>query len=399
MTDSDSADTAVSSLIKCLHFKTIMLSRILAVSGSLVLSLTVLALILLAARRKSWENLPKRLFIACIVFTCANSLAALAGIDYSHKSLTIPGNDTESCQELAFVFHYLGSLIACSYVAWSFALLVHVTLPLCSPAERQSQRHKLSCRFSKRRKIVAEIFLYMAVIISPAFLTSWEPFVLAGFAKYGSNGLWCDYQRHIVRNCSETFYEDDTFYLSTITYSILAILCWGTMSVVNFVLCGLWVKFRKSLIGKRIFKGIRTVLLLMIAVTLCLNIFLSVTLYAKSKKLHNSLALWIMHATVPITSNTVILLIVATFLHFRFKKCCKKPSRAKSDSNRLHGPFISVNSDGEASNPASVWNHSDTPSITEYCPPNDMSDCQSTSENEVLISQNHRCINYGISNS
>ena len=402
MIDSDSAGAAVSSLISCYHFKTIMLGRILAASSCLVVSIAVLALMLLVLRRKAWENFPKRLFIACVIFTSGNSLAALAGIDYSHKSLRNSGNDTGSCQELAFVSHYMESLVACSYVMWSFALLFHVIVPLCSPVERQTLRHKLFLLFSKRRRIVAEILLHITVIISPTFLTSWEPFVLARFATYGSNGLWCDYLRHIVQNCSETLYEetDDMFYLSTITHSVLGVMCWVTMFVVVFVFCGLWVKFRKSHIGKRIFKGTLKIILLMVGasvVTLWLNVFLLATLYAKFKQLHNSQFVWIMHATVPITSNAVILMIVAVFLHFPFQKFCKKLSRTESDSNQLHVPYACVNSDGEASNPASVWNHSDIPSITVYCPPNEMSDCQTTTENERLVSQDHKCVSYGIS--
>ena len=278
----NSADDAVSTLINCFHYETIIVSRILAASGCLVVSLAVLIVIPVVLRRKAWENRPKRLFIACSIFTGVNSILVLAGIDYSHKSLRSP-DIIGPCLELAFTLHYTGSLIASSYVALVLALLFHVTLPVCSPVGRRSLFYRISQLSSGRRnKIVAEVVLFLAVILSPAVLTTWEPYFLADLPTYGSNGLWCDYQRHIPQNCSERddLYLDDTLYLSTIPYAVVAVLCWVALLLVVVVLCGLWVKFKQSFVGKRIINSARSVALLLIvasAVVLWLYIYFSCT--------------------------------------------------------------------------------------------------------------------------
>ena len=390
-------DDSVSSLLNCLHYNTIILCRILATGGSLVVSLTVLVVLLVALRKKAWENLPKRLFLGCIIITAAYAVAALAGIDYTHKSLKRPDDNRLLCEALGFILHYTGTLVATFYVAWPLALLFQVTVPVFS---RVSHQFSTVLRLlSNRQKgiIAAEVVLFLTLIISPALLITWEPF-LTQLPPYGSNGPWCGYRHYIPRNCTDNadLYNIDSLYLSAIPYAIVGVLCWILVLSVALVLCGLWCKFKILPIGKRIVRSIPTIALLLIpasVVALWLLVVLALTLVTKHRHERQSELSWIMHATMNTTANTAILLIVAIVYHFPFQKHCKVCRRSE-EPRTIH---VCINPDSEATNPPSVWNHRNVPSVTTYSPPDEMSDCRtySGSEKQVLLSRESWCVSYG----
>ena len=390
-------DDSVSSLLNCLHYNTIILCRILATGGSLVVSLTVLVVLLVALRKKAWENLPKRLFLGCIIFTAAYAVAALAGIDYTHKSLKRPDDNRQLCEALGFILHYTGTLVATFYVAWPLALLFQVTLPVFS---RVCHQFSIVLRLlSNRQKVIiaAEVVLFLILIISPALLLTWEPF-LTQLPPYGSNGPWCGYRQYIPQNSTDNadLYNNDSLYLSAIPYAIVGVLCWILVLSVALVLCGLWCKFQNLPIGKRIVRSIPTITMLLITasvVALWLIVALALTLVNKHRHKKQSELSWISHATVNAITNTVILLIVAAFHHFPFQKHCK----ACRKSEQLRTARVCVNPDSKATNPPSVWNHRNVPSVTTYSPPDEMSDCRtySGSEKQMLLSRDSGCVSYG----
>ena len=390
-------DDSVSSLLNCLHYNTIILCRILATGGSLVVSLTVLIVLLVALRKKAWENLPKRVFLGCIIFTAAYAVAALAGIDYTHKLLKRPDDNRLFCEALGLILHYTGTLVATFYVAWPLALLFQVTLPVFSRVCHQfSTASRLFCNRQKVR-VAAEVVLFLTVVISPALLITWEPF-LTQLPPYGSNGPWCGYRQYIPQNCTDNadLYNNDSLYLSAIPYAIVGVLCWILVLSVALVLCGLWCKFKKLPIGKHIVRSIPTIAMLLIpasVVALWLLVVLALTLVIKHRHEKQSELSWLMHATVNTTANTSILLIVATVYHFPFQKHFKACRR--SEEHRTIN--VCINPDSEATNPPSVWNHRNVPSVTTYSPPDEMSDCRtySGSEKQVLISRENWCVSYG----
>ncbi|CAI8020395.1 hypothetical protein GBAR_LOCUS12205 [Geodia barretti] len=69
---------------------------------------------------------------------------------------------------------------------------------------------------------------------------------LADTPDYGSNGLWCDYQHHSVFNCS----EKAPYY--------------NTELLVVILLCGLRIKFKNTMIGKRILTSLPSVIFLLV---------------------------------------------------------------------------------------------------------------------------------------
>ena len=369
-----------------------------------MVSLTVLVVLLVALRKKAWENLPKRVFLGCIIFTAAYAVAALAGIDYTHKLLKRPDDNRQLCEALGFILHYTGTLVATFYVAWPLALLFQVTLPVFSRVCHQFSRvcHQFSTAsrllYDRQKfRVAAEVVLFLTVVISPALLITWEPF-LTQLPPYGSNGPWCGYRQYIPQNCTDNadLYNNDSLYLSAIPYAIVGVLCWILVLSVALVLCGLWCKFKKLPIGKRIVRSIPTIAMLLIpasVVALWLLVVLALTLVNKHRHEKQSVVSWLMHATVNTTANTSILLIVATVYHFPFQKHCKACRRSE-EPRTIH---VCINPDSEATNPSSVWNHRNVPSVTTYSPPDEMSDCRtySGSEKQVLISRESWCVSYG----
>ena len=379
-----------------MHSRDVVISRILAAGGCLLASLAVLAAILVLHRRKVWETLSKRLFVAYVVFTAVSAIVALGGIDYSHRSLECSDtyNGTAgSCLELALALHYTGGLSSMSYGAWALSFLVHVTLPVIESSPRSKLNQLLAVGKKRGARIAVEVSIFAVIILAPAIVTSWEPLALADTPDYGSNGLWCDYRHHFVFNCSEDvhYYNTGTFYLSTVPYTSTAVFCWVLELLVVIWLCGLWIKFKNTVIGKRILTSLPSVIFLLVgqsAILLWLVIFLTATVLAKYNQSQKAQFLWILHATLPILSNAITLLIVSLYLNFPLRKCCNRVSE-----NVNHHKIFS--SDGEGCNPASEWNHRAMPSeTTAYCP-NEMSDCKSE-ENVVLVSRDHYSVSYGI---
>ena len=379
----------------CLSTQVVVTSRILAAGGCLLVSLTVLAAILVLHRRKAWETLSKRLFIAYVVFTAVSAVVALGGIDYSHTSLesSATNNSSGSCLELALALHFTGGLASMSYWSWALSFLVHVTLPVIESSPRPKLNQLLAVGKKRGARIAIEVSIFAVIILVPVIVTSWEPLALADTPDYGSNGLWCDYQHHSVFNCSEKapYYNTGTFYLSTLPYTSTAVFCWVLELLVVILLCGLRIKFKNTMIGKRILTSLPSVIFLLVgqsAILLLLVIFLTATVLAKYNQSPKSQFLWILHATLLILSNVITLLTVSLYLHFPLRKCCNRVS----ENVNQHKIF---SSDGEGCNPASEWNHRAMPSeTTAYCP-NEMSDCISE-ENVVLVSRDYHCVSYGI---
>ena len=381
----------------CLNTDVVVISRIVAAGGCLLASLTVLVAILVLHRRKAWDSLSKRLFLAYAVFTAVSAVAALGGIDYSHRSLDGSGisNGTDSCMELALALHYTGGLASMSYGAWALSFLVHVTLPVIESSPRSKLTRLLV--FGKKRgtRIAIEVTIFVVIVLAPAIFTSWEPFALSDTPDYGSNGLWCDYQHQFALNCSEKvqYYNIGTFYLSTIPYTYTAVLCWILVTLVVIVLCRLQIKFRDGIVGKRILTSLPSVLFLLVSqsvILLWLMVFIAATVLTKYNQSQKSQLLWIVHATIP-TLNAITLLVVSVYLHFPFRKCCSNRGSRRTENENQSNDF---SSDAAGSNPASEWNHRGSPSETVYCP-YEMSDCKSE-ENVVLISSDYRCVSYGI---
>ena len=167
-------------LFNCQHFGTILLCRALTSGVALGITLAVLMGILLARRSKAWENLPKRVFLGVTLSTGAYFLSALVGVDYTHQYLR--GRHRAVCQGLGYLLNYTAALLATFYSAWVMAHLFHMTLPALYavlPQYKLSYRLKANLKkINLRKKRVAEVALFIVLLACPAFLDTWEPFML-----------------------------------------------------------------------------------------------------------------------------------------------------------------------------------------------------------------------------
>ena len=63
------------------QYRTIVLSRALTGAGGCVVSIAVLVVVLLTTKRKAWENLTKRIYLANILYTFIYSIVSIAAVN------------------------------------------------------------------------------------------------------------------------------------------------------------------------------------------------------------------------------------------------------------------------------------------------------------------------------
>jgi len=95
------------------QYRIIVLSRALTGAGGCVISIAVLIIILLATKRKAWENLTKRVYLAIIIYNFLYSIASIAAVNYSHP----PTQESTWCEAMGFILQYSGTLVVVHYSA------------------------------------------------------------------------------------------------------------------------------------------------------------------------------------------------------------------------------------------------------------------------------------------
>ena len=78
------------------QYRTIVLSRALTGAGGCAVSIVVLVIILLTTKRKAWENLTKRVYLAIILYTLLYSIVAIAAVNYSRP----PSQESTWCEAM-----------------------------------------------------------------------------------------------------------------------------------------------------------------------------------------------------------------------------------------------------------------------------------------------------------
>ena len=305
-------------LFNCQHFGTILLCRAVTSGAVLIITLAVLVIILLARRSKAWENLPKRVFLGVTLSTGAYFLSALVGVDYTHQYLR--GRHRAVCQGFGYLVHYTGTLVAIFYSAWVMAHLFHM--------------------INIRMKRVAEIAVFIFLLACPAFLNTWEPFLLQ-VTSYGSYGPWCWFEQPLPTNCSNhtDWYNEDALYLVAIPYTGAIFTCFLFMVCMMFLWCGFCFKFRYSEIASDITKVTLTLILLLFVTFLGTAFFVVSIVVVVNSKLtheHQSRSQWITDAVENIIVAAALLVVAAFFEHFSVLLCahwCTKMVKRKRKPN------------------------------------------------------------------
>ena len=286
------------------QYRTIVLSRALTGAGGCAVSIAVLVIILLTTKRKAWENLTKRIYLANVLYTLLYSIVAIAAVNYSHP----PSQESTWCEAMGFILHYSGTLVIVHYLALVLTVAFQVILSVCQAVRKRSDS------FRKANLKLREVFLFLILFLCP-LLNSWEPF-LPQLQSYGNYGPLCWFRLELTENC--TYKTLNERYLQSIPF---AVVCFG-YSVLTFTisltLCGMYCKFRTTTIGGRIVRVIPTIVILIILPLMMMVTF--IVSAARSNGL-GSFSAWLTNVTV-ITGATIgMLMAVGMYVHFPMHLC------------------------------------------------------------------------------
>jgi len=104
------------------QYKVIVLTRGVVGAAGCVVSLAVLGIVLLTTKKKSWENLTKRIYLAIILYTFLYFIVTIAAVNYSHP----PSQESAWCETMGFLLHYTGTLVVVQYCALAFAIMLQI---------------------------------------------------------------------------------------------------------------------------------------------------------------------------------------------------------------------------------------------------------------------------------
>ena len=207
------------------QYRRLVLARALTGAAGCVVSIAVLVIILLATRKKAWENLSKRVYIAIIFYNMLYSAVAIAAVNYSRP----PSHESAWCRAMGFLLHYTGTLAVVHYGALAFAITFQVTLPVYQIVMKKS-----GAIIPWKAKLW-EVTLFLVLFLCPLLIT-WEPF-LPQLSPYGNYGPLCWFSLELTDNCS-TNMSDETF-LQAVPYAVLC-LAYLVTTIISLITLSAW---------------------------------------------------------------------------------------------------------------------------------------------------------------
>ena len=286
------------------QYRTIVLSRALTGAGGCAVSIAALVIILLTTKRKAWENLTKRIYLANVLYTLLYSIVAIAAVNYSRP----PSQESTWCEALGFILHYSGTLVVVHYLALVLTVAFQVILSVCQAVRKRSDS------FRKANLKLKEVCLYLVLFLCP-LLNSWEPF-LPQLPSYGNYGPLCWFRLELTDNC--TYNTLNGRFLQAIPF---AVVCFG-YSVLTFtmllILCGMYCKFRTTTIGGRIVRVIPTVIILII---LPIVVMVKFIVSAVRTNASGSFSAWLSNVTVTSAVTIGTLMAAGIYVHFPMHLC------------------------------------------------------------------------------
>ena len=110
------------------QYETIVHSRALTGAGGCSVSLAILVIVLLATKRKAWENLTKRVYLVNIIYTTVYCIIAIAAVHYSDSS----SQESGWCETMGFLLYYSGTLVVFHYGALATTIMLQVSQLQCT---------------------------------------------------------------------------------------------------------------------------------------------------------------------------------------------------------------------------------------------------------------------------
>ena len=198
------------------QYRTIVLSRALTGAGGCAVSIALLVIVLLTTKRKVWENLTKRVYLANVLYTLLYSIVAIAAVNYSRP----PSQETTWCEAMGFILQYSATLVIVHYLALALTIVLQVTLPVYQAVRKRNNS------FRKTNFKLGEFFLFLILFLCP-LLNSWEPF-LQQLPSYGNYGPFCWFRLELTDNCTyntldQRFLRGIPFAVACFGYSVLTL--------------------------------------------------------------------------------------------------------------------------------------------------------------------------------
>ena len=291
------------------QYKTIVLSRALTGAGGCAVSIAVLVVVLLSTKRKAWENLTKRVYLANILYNLLYSIVSIAAVNYSRP----PSKESTWCEAMGFILQYSGTLVIVHYCAIALTIVSQVTLPVYQAVRKRKDN------FKKANMKCAEVFLYLVLFFGP-LLISWEPF-LPQIPSYGNYGPLCWFRLELTSNC--TYNTLNECFLQSIPAAVVSFGCFLLTFTVFLTLCGMYCKFRSTTIGGRIVRVIPTVVILIILPLVVMVWFIKLAVHSAG---FGSYSAWLTNVTGIRAASLVLLAAMGMYVHFP-KHVCKQCRR------------------------------------------------------------------------
>ena len=275
------------------QYRIIVLTRGLTGAAGCVVSLAVLGIVLFTARKKAWENLPKRIYLAIILYTLVYCTSVTAAVNYFGL------DESDWCMAAGFLLTYSGTLVIVRYGAFGLALVFPVTVPVY-----QAVRKKHDNIYSPRKAKLWEAMLFQLLFLFP-LLNSWEPF-LPQLLSYGNNGPSCWFSLNLTDNCTTN--NSDELYLRTIPLAVACFGCCLLTLTVSLALCCTCCKFRTKTVGSHIITVIPAVVVMPFVSFMLMLWFIILAATTSSQNESLDFSTWLRNGTV-ITASTIGILV------------------------------------------------------------------------------------------
>ena len=330
------------------QYRAVVLTRGLMGAAGCVISFGILGIVVLihVTKKQAWENFPKRVYLAIVLYTLLYSIVATAAVNYSHP----PSQESAWCEALGFLLHYSGTLVIVHYCALAFTLVFQVTVPVYLEAVRKKKIHG-----PKKAKLWWEVLLFLILFLCP-LLNTWEPF-LPQLPSYGNYGPLCWFRLELTDNCTAN--KSDELFLITIPFAVLCFGCSVMTFTVSLALCRMYCKFRTKTIGSRIITVIPTIALVTVITFMMMLWYILSAIHSKSHI--GSFSTWLGSVIAALAGAIATLVVVGVFVHFPTHLCCLRCNRA------LHRE--GEQNEQQVIRPPQVANHNTRCSQTTYTNP------------------------------
>jgi len=267
--------------------------------------------VLLATKKRAWENLPKRIYLANILYHLVYYISVTAAVNYFGL------DESDWCMAAGFLLQYSGTLVIVHYGALGLTLVFQVTAPVY-----QAVRKKHENIYSPRKAKLWEAMLFLLLFLCP-LLNSWEPF-LPQLPSYGNNGPSCWFSLNLTNNCTTN--NSDGLFLRTIPLAVACCGCCLLTLTVSLALCCTYCKFRIKTVGSHIITVIPAVVVMTFVSFMMMVWFVILAATTSSQIESLNFSTWLRNVTVITASTVGILVLAGVYIHFPTQLClhCKR---------------------------------------------------------------------------